>query len=309
MIAAFNTVYSKRMHKRGKSFNTVQYLRNKKLLVNKVLLELFKQNKSTFDISKLDSALTHTLHLRGKRIRPIIAIATYELFASDLKVIARPACAIELIHAGSLMLDDLPSMDNASYRRGKKTNHLLHGESTVILASAGLWVKAFDLLSDVKDDTINALVRDTSRFIGENGLILGQYLDLFSFDKITTVAQLEYCYELKTAALFRLAVRYGSVLGGADKKSIKTLDQFASHLGIAFQIRDDILDVTETLKESGKDPNQDQINKKINYVSLLGIARAKKELTRHINAAKAELNKLPLDCTTLEGITNQLILE
>ena len=118
-----------------------------------------------------------------------------------------------------------------------------------------------------------------------------------------------YCYELKTAALFRLAVRYGSVLGGADKKSIKTLDQFASHLGIAFQIRDDILDVTETLKESGKDPNQDQINKKINYVSLLGIARAKKELTRHINAAKAELNKLPLDCTTLEGITNQLILE
>ncbi len=287
--------------------NTDAYLRKRKNLVDKKLLHLYrKTKKSQYDTKKLEAALKHTLQLGGKRLRPIVAIAAYELFASDLDVIIGPAIGIELIHTGSLMLDDLPSMDNASYRRGKKTNHLVNGESITILASAGLWVKAFDFLSEIEHVNINELVHQTALFIGEQGLILGQYLDLFLVDKMTTVKQLEKSYELKTSVLFRLAVHYGGYLGGASKKEMTALDAFARHFGVAFQIRDDIIDATETLEQSGKDAHKDEINHKVNYVSLLGLESAKLELAQKISAAKKELIKIPKDCQALEDIANQL---
>ena len=293
------------MNPRGKNKELTAYYKERKRLVDQHLASIFKASKKT-STQKLDAALTHTLLLSGKRIRPILAIATYELFGNDINEIIGPACAIELIHTGSLMLDDLPSMDNATYRRGKKTNHVLFGESTTILASAGLWVKAFDYLAVINHVKINNLVHETARFIGDQGLILGQYLDLFMLQKMTTIQELEYSYELKTSALFRLAVRYGSYLGKASAEDSELLDAYARHLGIAFQIRDDIIDATQTLVESGKDAQKDVVNHKANYVSLVGLDGAKTEYSLHLTLAKQKLEMVNANTSLLADIMDSL---
>ena len=285
-----------------------RYFASRKVKVDKRLKQLFAGADATFDTSSLESALTYTLLQGGKRIRPLLAIAVYELYRADIERIIDPACALELIHTGSLMLDDLPSMDNAGHRRGVETSHVVHGESVTILASAGLWVRTFDILAKLEDIRINELVRATSQHLGQQGLVLGQYLDLFASSKIKTLAQLEKSYELKTAALFRLAVMYGGYLGGASVVDMKALDAFARHLGIAFQIRDDIIDVTQDLAESGKDAHMDEINHKPNYVSLLGVDGAKLKLKSHIKEAQSALDRVDRDCKFLQQMTAQLAM-
>jgi len=242
----------------------------------------------------------------GKRVRPLLAIAVYELYKRDLDHFIDLACALELIHTGSLMLDDLPSMDNAGYRRGVQTSHVVHGESITILASASLWVYAFDIIASIEGEPINELVRATSLHLGRQGLALGQYIDLYAEAKIKTIAQLEKSYELKTAALFQLAVRYGAYMGGASASDIEALDSFARHLGVAFQIRDDIIDATQELAESGKDAHKDEINNKPNYVSLLGISEARVQLLAHIKSAQDSLYLVKKDCRFLSQMTEQL---
>lgn len=285
-----------------------RYFASRKSKVDRRLKQLFAGADATFDTSSLDDALTYTLLQGGKRIRPLLAIAVYELYRTDLARIIDPACALELIHTGSLMLDDLPSMDDAGHRRGVETSHVVHGESVTILASASLWVRAFDILAELEDIQIHKLVSATSRHLGRQGLVLGQYLDLFASSKVKTLEQLEKSYELKTAALFQLAVMYGAYLGGAGTADMKALDTFARHLGIAFQIRDDIIDATQELSESGKDAHKDELNHKPNYVSLLGLEDAKVKLASHIKSAQDSLDIVKKDCTFLHQMTAQLAM-
>lgn len=282
------------------------YLKARKQLVDETLKSISTKVDSAFDVSNLESAYSYTVLLDGKRIRPIMALAVYEIFGDDIEKILIPACAIELIHAGSLMLDDLPCMDDAEYRRGEKASHIVHGESVTILASAGLWVQAFDILADIKDISINELIHETSDYLSKRGIILGQYLDLFAFDKVQTIEELDSCYELKTSGLFRLAVAYGTILGGASQSERQKLDEYARLLGIAFQIRDDIIDVTETKEQSGKDQNKDSENNKANYVSLIGLEESTKQLNTYIDRAIKSVTSIDRDTSRLSALADLL---
>lgn len=284
------------------------YITNKRQIVDKHLDKLFKLEESDTKSAKLHSAMKYTVLSKGKRLRPIMAIATYEMFQDDNKEITGPACAVELIHAGSLMLDDLPCMDNALYRRGEKTSHRVYGESTTLLASAGLWAKAFGILSETKKDSIKDLVLETTKSIGYQGLIRGQYFDLNSFEKEKAISQLEECYKLKTGALFKLAVKTGAILGGAEKREIATLERFGDTFGVAFQIRDDIIDKEFSENESGKDKNTDEKNKKANFVSILGLIETKRLLKDKIEDAVCELEKLERNSVILKKITEGLFI-
>lgn len=283
------------------------YLTDRKKQVNKTLVQILEKPSASQYFSDLDDALKHTVLLHGKRLRPILAIAVYEMYKQDISNVLAPACAIELIHAGSLMLDDLPCMDNAHFRRGKKTNHILYGESVTILASAALWVQAFEILSDIKDVRINQLVRETSESIGKNGLILGQYMDLFAFDKKQSIEDLIKCYTLKTSSLFLLAVRYGTTLGGAKESERLSLESFGNSLGIAFQIQDDIADATLSKSQTGKDTQQDEANHKPNYVSLLGLEQAKEALKKEADSALHALNSINKDTKILKMLLQYVI--
>jgi len=202
------------------------------------------------------------------------------------------------------MLDDLPSMDDADYRRGEKTNHVLYGDATTILASAALWVESFHILAKLKDNKL--LVEATSKYVGKDGLVLGQYMDLFAFEKKQSLKDLRQCYELKTASLFQLAITYGAVLGHASKKEAQALNNFALSFGVAYQIRDDIIDVIETEEESGKDAHKDELNHKPNYVSLLGLEGAKKALKKEVDTAMKALHELHKDTLRLEQLLNTI---
>lgn len=285
------------------------YLAAQKKVVNKTLLKLLKKSGAYKRFDALDKSFSHTVLLNGKRLRPILALMTYELFdTKDTKKILEPACAIELIHAGSLMLDDMPAMDNAEFRRGKKTNHALYGDAVTILASAGLWVEAFRIVAEADSTETKVLVNATSECIGRDGLVLGQYMDLYAFNKKQSLKDLRQCYELKTASLFKLAVTYGAVLGGANKKQLATLQAFGTSFGIAYQIRDDIIDVTASEKETGKDAHKDEQNHKPNYVSLLGLEGAKKALQKELVDAKKSLALLKKDAERLEQLLDTITL-
>ena len=281
-------------------------LNARKKLVDKTLLSLLRTTGAYKRFPMLDNSLKHTLLLKGKRLRPILALLTYELFEEDAAPILPVACALELIHAGSLMLDDLPSMDNATYRRGEKTNHVLYGDATTILASAALWVEAFGLLATSEHG--RELSQETTRHIGKDGLVLGQYMDLFAFNKKQSIGELERCYELKTGTLFRLATTYGAILGGASKKELSALQDFGAAFGLAYQIRDDIIDATETIEQSGKDAQKDADNHKPNYVSLLGLEGAKKALQAELERALNELSRLPRETSVLKQLVAAISL-
>lgn len=282
------------------------FLEHKKLLVEAELSKIFSEQNGVIKTPIFQESLSYTLALQGKRIRPALALAIYEMFKESSDDIVRPACALELVHTGSLMLDDLPSMDNARLRKGKTVHHKMYGESVTILASAALWMKAFEILSELDHPRALELVKSTSDLVSQRGLIVGQYIDLYLMDEIKTKQQLEYCYELKTAGLFRLATKYGAILGEATDDEVEALDEFARLIGIAFQIRDDILDFTETEESSGKDVQKDIENEKENYVSLFGLEDSKIALNNMLIESVATLYGINRDCSKLIAITKKL---
>lgn len=283
-----------------------RYYTERKKLIDFRLSEIL--NGSGYSGSRIfDEALKYTVLSKGKRVRPVFAIAVFELFDDDIEKIVNPACAIELLHAGSLMLDDLPSMDNAKFRRGNKTSHTQFGESTTILACAALWVRSFDLIANTNHSRAPEILSSATNLVGPEGIILGQYYDLEAIKCSYTMDELVYHYELKTAALFRLAAKFGSVLGGATKHQEDLLDEYARCLGIAFQIKDDIIDATQTAEYSGKDARQDEINHKQNFVSTIGLEASEYELRKYLEMASNALKKTNLDCKHLISITDNLV--
>ena len=282
------------------------YYITRKKIVDSRLSELLA-GSGYGDAAIFDNALKYTILSKGKRIRPVFVLAIYELFDTDIEKILNPACAVELLHAGSLMLDDLPSMDNASVRRGKKTSHTKFGESTTILASAALWVKSFELISNTNHDRSSEILAQATNLVGPEGIILGQYYDLEAKNSTYGIDELVHHYELKTAALFRLAAKFASVLGGADKLQEDLLDEYARCLGIAFQIKDDIIDATQTSENSGKDAHQDNKNNKQNFVNTIGLRASEHELQKYVELANKALIQTKLDCRHLISITDKLV--
>ena len=227
---------------------------------------------------RLAEAMRYSLLLPGKRLRPILALAVAQMLRGRPEDVLDPACAVELVHASSLILDDLPCMDNAALRRGKPTNHLTFGEDVAILAAFGLLNRAFEILAEApavgaKGAALAELRRSFARAIGAAGLIGGQIVDLESTDKAIHFETLEYIHSHKTGALFGCAAEVGARLAGASQRELAAILAYAKNLGLAFQIVDDLLDVIGDPQQTGKQVRQDL--KKTTFVSFSGVAGAR----------------------------------
>ncbi|MES1244066.1 MAG: polyprenyl synthetase family protein [Acidobacteriota bacterium] len=223
-------------------------------------------------------AMRYALIGPGKRIRPVLTLVVADLFGSRSAPVLDIACAIEMVHACSLILDDLPSMDNASLRRGRPTVHLEFGENVALLASLALLNRAYALVAEsaqrlsLRRYTAEDMVHHMAAAIGSDGLIGGQALDLLSKPEELDLEVLEYIHSHKTGALFMAAGELGAMAADAKRKDLEVVARFAKNLGLAFQISDDLLDVLGTPEETGKDVGQDAA--KVTFVKLLGVEGA-----------------------------------
>ncbi|HBC32607.1 MAG TPA: farnesyl-diphosphate synthase [Clostridiales bacterium] len=227
-------------------------------------------------------AMNYSLLSGGKRLRPILLLSAYELFKDELKEAIPFACAMEMIHTYSLIHDDLPAMDNDDYRRGRLSNHKKFGEATAILAGDGLLNKAFEigLAAAINLNNQNAIkaLKIIAGSSGTEGMIGGQVIDIDGEVKISTIEELKYMYSLKTGAIIKSSVTAGATLAGASQEEIKALEIYAEKIGIAFQIEDDILDITSTQEKLGKAIGSDAANNKIIYLTFKSIDEARKDV-------------------------------
>jgi farnesyl diphosphate synthase len=229
---------------------------------------------------QLHAAMRHAVLGGGKRIRPLLVYAAGAVFGADEDWLDAPAAAVELIHAYSLVHDDLPAMDDDALRRGKPTVHVAFGEATAILAGDALQSLAFELLAGAQASAELRLawLHALGLAAGARGMCGGQALDIAATAQRQALEDLEHMHTLKTGALIRASVRMGAVGGGADAATLAQLDAFAVALGLAFQVRDDILDVESSSQQLGKTAGKDAAQSKSTYPALLGMDGAKAKL-------------------------------
>lgn len=226
-------------------------------------------------------AMEYSLMAGGKRLRPMLMQETYRLFGGKSRVIEPFMAALEMIHTYSLVHDDLPAMDNDDYRRGRKTAHIVYGEDIGILTGDALLNYAFETASGAFDMEperscqIGKALQILARKAGIYGMIGGQVVDVKSAGESVSGEKLDFIYRLKTGALIEAAMMIGAILGGADEKQVKLAEEIAGKTGLAFQIQDDILDITGTAEILGKPIHSDEKNDKTTYVTWKGISEAK----------------------------------
>ncbi|WP_044640379.1 polyprenyl synthetase family protein [Risungbinella massiliensis] len=232
----------------------------------------------------LRESMRYSLLAGGKRIRPVLTLATVEALGQDPEKALEIACAIEMIHTYSLIHDDLPAMDDDDYRRGKPTNHKVFGEATAILAGDALLTEAFGWMAQgsakagLSSRVMAQLFREASNMAGIYGMVGGQLSDMEAEKRQVGLAELESIHQRKTGALIAFAVRAGALVGGANENLLEALTEYAYHLGLAFQIQDDILDVVGDQEKLGKPIGSDQDNGKSTYPALLGLEGAIEKL-------------------------------
>lgn len=243
---------------------------------------------------QLTEAMRYSLLAGGKRVRPVLCLAACELVGGDVSVAMPTACAMEMVHTMSLIHDDLPSMDNDDFRRGSPTNHKVYGEDVAILAGDALLTYSFEHIArDTKGasaENVLKVVMELGRAVGAEGLTAGQVVDIKSENQEVGIETLQYIHHHKTAALLEASVVCGAVLGGADTATVEKLRKYALNIGLAFQVVDDILDITQTTEQLGKTAQKDLAVNKTTYPKLLGLEESKKEAERLIDEAIAQLD-------------------
>jgi geranylgeranyl diphosphate synthase type II len=256
-------------------------------------------------------AMNYSILVGGKRLRPMLMQETYRLFGGSGKVVEPFMTALEMIHTYSLVHDDLPAMDNDEYRRGKKTTHAVYGETMGILAGDGLLNYAFEVASGAFDLELSPRAAKAMQILatraGIYGMIGGQVADIESEHKTVGLDTIEFIHKNKTAALIESAMTIGAVLAGASEEEIAKVHSIATDVGFAFQIQDDILDVTSTTEELGKPVGSDAKNEKSTYVSLKGLAQSKADVAFYSNRALDTLASLPCKNDFLEELIRMLI--
>ena len=258
-------------------------------------------------------AMNYSFLAGGKRLRPILMLETYRLFGGRSKVIEPFMAAIEMIHTYSLVHDDLPAMDNDEYRRGKKTTHVVYGEAMAILAGDALLTYAFETASKALDiepqnPGIGKAIRILSAKAGIYGMVGGQTVDVESENTCDmTKEKLDFIYRLKTSALIEASMMIGAVLAGATGSEQKIVEEVASKVGLAFQIQDDILDVTSTMEVLGKPIGSDEKNHKSTYVTYEGVEKAKQDVADLSEQAIAQMETLVVKNEFLTELLHYLI--
>lgn len=240
-------------------------------------------------------AMHYSVMAGGKRLRPLLIKEVYSLFGGSDKRVEPFMAAMEMIHTYSLVHDDLPAMDNDEYRRGRKTTHVVYGEAIGILTGDALLNYAFEILTKelLNSKDIHACAKAIhilARKAGINGMIGGQVVDISVVDKSVSLEKLNDIYRLKTSALIEASMMIGAVLAGAGQNEIDLIEELAREIGMAFQIKDDVLDVTSSIEQLGKPVFSDDKNKKTTYVTLMGIERANNEVEKLSSSAIKKLN-------------------
>lgn len=244
---------------------------------------------------RLRESMRYSLLAGGKRIRPILMMATYRLFKDDYEKCLPYALGMEMVHNASLIHDDMPCIDNDDFRHGKPTNHKMYDEPTALLAADALFNYAVivitdDLRNELDIKQISMKIMALNEFVkAEDRMICGEYFDTVSEGKVLSLEQLEYMHTNKTGALIRESVRIGALLAGATNQELQVLTSFAENLGLAFQIKDDILSEIGDVKKTGKPVGNDRQMQKATYVTKYGLERAQEMLDDVINEAMAQI--------------------
>ncbi|MDY3250189.1 MAG: farnesyl diphosphate synthase [Candidatus Choladocola sp.] len=257
-------------------------------------------------------AVNYSMLVGGKKLRPLLMQQTYVMFGGTSPVIRPFMAAIEMIHTHSLIHDDLPAMDNDEYRRGRKTTHVVYGEAMAILAGDGLLnyayetaAKAFDL--EPGNPKVGRAFQVLAAKTGLDGMIGGQSVDVEYVDKPLTEEQLYFIYKLKTGALIEASMMIGAILAGASDEDVEKIQQIARNVGLAFQIQDDILDVTGDKEVLGKPVKSDEKNNKTTYVTVKGLDKAQEDVARYSREAIRILDELPYENEFLRELILNLI--
>lgn len=275
------------------------------------IIESYLPAEAGFQKSIIE-AINYNMTAGGKRIRPLLMLETYRMFGGESEVIKPFMAAMEMIHTQSLIHDDLPALDNDDYRRGRKTTHIVFGEAMGILAGDGLLnfayetaAKAFKLEpGNVNIGKALGILADKS---GIYGMLGGQSVDVESVNQPLSKEKLDFIYRLKTAALIEGSMMIGAVLAGASEEAVEKIEKIAANVGLAFQIRDDILDVESTTEVLGKPVLSDEKNDKTTYVSIEGIEKAKADVEQVSSLAIAELDSLDVKNDFLRDLILQMI--
>ncbi len=281
-------------------------------IVNNFLENHLKEND--FPEKSIYSAMRYSLLAGGKRLRPVLALAVSELLGGKIDEVLPFACAIEMIHTYSLIHDDLPAMDNDDYRRGKLTNHKKYGEALAILAGDGLLNMAFELMLESTANDCNNISQKVkamsfiARSSGIRGMIAGQVIDTESENKEIPYQTLEYMHRCKTGALIKAPVLSSAIICKASDEDYSRLEEYAGNLGLAFQIKDDILDVEGSTEKLGKNVGSDVNNKKTTYVSLYGLEKSKQMLEETTSKAVRNIEKFGTDAEFLKELAEYLIV-
>ena len=260
-------------------------------------------------------AMNYSVRAGGKRLRPILMEETYHMFGGSSAVIEPFMAAIEMIHTYSLVHDDLPAMDNDEYRRGKKTTHAVYGEAMGILAGDALLNLAYETAAkafgmEVADTRVARAFAVLAKKAGVYGMVGGQVVDVESEksdDCPITREKLDFIYRLKTGALIESSIMIGAILAGASSDEVSRVEQIAAKLGLAFQIQDDVLDVTSTLEVLGKPVGSDEKNNKATYVTFEGLDKAVSDVERISKEAEEQLDDLGYDDAFLKELFEYLI--
>ncbi|WP_231887807.1 polyprenyl synthetase family protein [Fictibacillus phosphorivorans] len=284
-----------------------QYLRDKKTLVEEKMVAYLENLDAPETLKK---SMLYSISAGGKRIRPILALAVLEAFEKNTEEVVDVVCSIEFVHTYSLIHDDLPSMDNDDYRRGKLTNHKVFGEAQAILAGDALLTESFSLIANnsyLTSDQKVQMISVLSKAAGSTGMVGGQVEDIEGENRDLSLTELESIHEKKTGKMLECSVIIGGIAAEASDEDLMHLTKYARHIGIAFQIQDDILDVTGKQEEIGKPVGSDEANLKTTYPKILGLEGAKKEMESHIHISLEHLNKIKGNTGILASIADYII--
>ncbi len=272
-------------------------------------LDRFLPKEST-PPATIHQAMRYSLFAGGKRLRPILCLATAEACGGKISAALPLACAIECIHTYSLVHDDLPSMDNDDLRRGRATCHKVFGDGIAILAGDALLTIAFEIAAKAKATKrydLREIFREIATAAGSRKLIAGQVADLEAEGRRINRAQLRYIHENKTAALLTASVRLGAMAANASAKQLAAITAFGRALGLAFQVIDDILDVTQTSEKLGKSAGKDVVAKKATYPAVIGLEKSRAEANRLTSRADAALANFGRSADWLREIAKHLL--
>lgn len=290
------------------TFDLAEWIASKSRKVDRSLNQLLP--KATVKPATIHEAMRYSLFAGGKRMRPALVLAAAEACGGTDEPALPLACAVECIHTYSLIHDDLPAMDNDDFRRGKPTNHKVYGEGIAVLAGDALLTMAFELVTVAEAwprYSHRDLVRELAVASGSRQLIAGQVADLEAEGKTIPVTQLRYIHERKTSALLCASTRLGGMSANCTPKHLEALTEFGTHVGLAFQVIDDILDVTQTSETLGKTAGKDVAVAKATYPRLVGLEKSKKIAADLTRKAYASLAVFDGKAAALEALARYLL--